>query len=97
MAVFTVPANMIGYIVSWNAKISKKQTAVSAVQLRAGTLGGITYIIDNDIVSSAANSRFQQVMDYVPIADGTDVFVTANSDTAATSIAGGFTMVLVEQ
>ncbi len=97
MAVFSCPLNKICYIVKWWGTLSKKQAAVSVMNLRGGEVGGMGYILQMRAVDNGGTSSFNY--DYaVPVAipGGADVWVEANTDTNDTGVSSGFDMILVD-
>jgi len=98
MAVYTIPSNRTGMLVRWWGSMSKKQSASSVVNLRAGQLDKIGYIVQNRSVKSNGSSAFDHRFD-VPILfpGGSDMWIEADSDTNDIGIAGGFDIVLIEE
>lgn len=97
MAAYTIPADKIGMLVRWWGSMSKKQSASSVVNLRAGQFDKIGYIVQNRSVKSNGSSSFDHTFT-VPILfpGGSDMWMEADSDTNDIGIAGGFDIVLVD-
>jgi hypothetical protein len=97
MAVYTVPLGKTAYLNTWWSSISKKQAAISQINLRAGQLLGMGYILQNRALISTGSSEFT----YTPkapirIPGGIDIWVEADTNTNDTSVASGFDLLLVD-
>ena len=98
MAIYTVPANKIGYIVKWWGSMSRAvASATSDFHLRGGTLDGIGYLLQDRSFTTTGSSQF--TFEYkvpVPIPGGSDIWVEANSNANAVGVASGFDVILVD-
>jgi hypothetical protein len=99
MAVYTCPSNMICYIIKWWGSLSKTTGggAVAIMNLRAGTLDGVGYIVQTRAMDNAGSSNF--TYDYaIPIAipGGADVWVEADT-TSLVGVSSGFDIIKVNQ
>lgn len=96
MAVYTVPANKNGLLLSWWGSMSKDvATAVSIIRIRVGALDGVGYVKQTREVANDGKPEF----DYpwpVPlvIAGGQDIWVEANSSANLVGVSAGFEVVL---
>ncbi len=97
MAVYTIPSDKFGMLVRWWGSMSKKQSASSVVNLRAGQIDKIGYIVQNRSVKSNGSSAFDHKFE-IPILfpGGSDMWMEADSDTNDIGIAGGFDIVLID-
>ncbi len=97
MAVYTIPANKIGYIVQYWATLSKKIGAVVNIHLRAGTLDALGYLLQTRSLDNGGSSEFEYVYP-VPAAipGGSDIWLEGSSDTNDTGVSGGFDIILVD-
>jgi hypothetical protein len=97
MAVYTIPANKTGMLVRWWGSMSKKQSASSVINLRAGQLDKIGYIVQVRSVNSTGSSSFDHGFK-IPILfpGGSDMWIEADSSAADVGIAGGFDIVLTD-
>lgn len=97
MAIFSIESGKVGYLVNWWASLSKKQAAASVVRLRAGQLDGISYIIQPRSLNSTGSSEYERQFKIpLPLGEGADVFIEADSDTANVGISAGFLIMLVD-
>jgi hypothetical protein len=98
MAVYTIPSDKVGMLVRWWGSMSKKQSASSVVNLRAGQIDKIGYIVQNRSVKSNGSSAFDHEFK-IPILfpGGSDMWIEADTDTNAVGFAGGFDIVLIDQ
>ena len=97
MSIYTVPVGKTAHILSWWGTLSKKQAAASIVNLRIGSLTGMSYIQQVRGLNSVGSSDFYY--DYkIPLAivGGSDIWVEANTDTNALSVGSGFDLLLVD-
>ena len=98
MAIYTVPANKIGYIVKWWGSMTRAvASATSDFHLRGGTLDGIGYLLQDRSFTTTGSSQF--TYDYtVPIAipGGSDIWVEANANANDVGVASGFDVILVD-
>ena len=98
MAIFTVPANKIGYIVKWWGSMTRAvASATSDFHLRGGTLDGIGYLLQDRSFTTTGSSQF--TYDYtvpIPIPGGSDIWVEANSNANLVGVASGFDVILVD-
>lgn len=96
MAMYTIPAGFTGYINRWWARLALKKAAVVNMELRLGIKDGIGYISDSGAIQSAG-SPIDTPLGYADILPaGADVWVQGTSDTADTSVAAGFRILLVQ-
>jgi len=95
MAIYTIPLGKTAYIQQWWGSISKKQTAISNMILRAGLLDGIGYILQNrSITTSGSSEFFWKPPVPIQIPGGADIWVEADTNSNDTGIASGFDLVL---
>lgn len=97
MAIYTVPSNQNGYIIKWWASISNKVSAVADVQLRAGTIDGIGYLLQTRAIDTNGKSDFDYlyaVPELVP--GGSDIWAEATVSTVNAGVSAGFDIVLVD-
>ena len=98
MAIYTVPANKIGYIVKWWGSMSRAvASATSDFHLRGGTIDGIGYLLQDRSFTTTGSSQF--TFDYavpIPIPGGSDIWVEANSNANAVGVASGFDVIVVD-
>lgn len=97
MAAYTIPADKIGMLVRWWGSMSKKQSASSVINLRAGQFDKIGYIVQVRSVNSLGASSFDHEFD-IPILfpGGADMWIEADASTTDVGIAGGFDIVLFD-
>ncbi len=96
MAVYTVPANKTGLLVSWWGSMSKVvATAVSIIRIRVGVLDGVGYVKQTRAVANDGTPEFGYAWP-VPlvIAGGQDIWVEANSTANLVGVSAGFEVVL---
>lgn len=99
MAIYTVPADKNGYIKQWGAFFGTKLAGFADVHLRAGTLDGIGYIVDQGFLSTTGNSGFD-IENPVPpfIPGGTDIWIESDSSVAAgVAIKASMHIILVDK
>lgn len=98
MAIYSVPFDKNGYITKWWGSLSKKQTAVSTLKLRSGSLDGIGYVLQTRAIDNAGSSEFSyEYPNPRPIPGGADIWVEADTDTDNTGISSGFEITLVDK
>ena len=97
MTLFSCPLDKICHIVQWWAAMAKKQTAVSVVRLRGGTLGGTSYVLQTRAIDNGGDSAFNYIYP-VPetLPGGADVWIEADTDTNDVGISAGFTLILMD-
>jgi hypothetical protein len=97
MAIYTIPSGKTGYIARWWARISRKISASSLVDLRVGQLDGIGYIIGNSALNTQGTSVFEErPIVQQPMPAGSDIWVEADSDTNDLGVSAGFDIILVD-
>lgn len=97
MAIYTVPIDKIGFITRVWGSFSKKQAAVSNIQLFAGALDGIGYILLPVSISTVGSSHFDHPFPVPLMAlGGSDLWVRADSDANDVGISAGFDIILVD-
>lgn len=98
MAIYTVPANKNGYLLSWWSTLSKKQVATTVdIHLRIGQLDKIGYLTQSRAMQSTGSSNFEykyQIPKFIPPV--TDVWVEGSASIAGVGIAAGFDIILVD-
>lgn len=96
MAIYTVPANVDGYIVQWWSSMSKAvASAASHVHLRAGTFGGFKYSVQPRAINTTGSASLNypyRVPKIVP--RGSDIWVEANSNANDVGVSAGFEIIL---
>lgn len=96
MSIYTVPTGKTGYLHRWWGSISKKQAAASNLRLRIGHLDGFGYVSQSRGIDSQGSSEFDYKWEFpIPVPSGVDVWIEADTDTNATSVAGGFDITLI--
>jgi hypothetical protein len=96
MAVYTVPANKTGLLLSWWGSMSKTvATAVSIIHIRVGALDGVGYVKQTRSVANDGAPAFNYSWP-VPlvIPPGSDIWMEANSTANLVGVSGGFEVVL---
>ena len=99
MAVYSIPLNKTGYLVHWWGSMAKSVgvASVSVVRLRAGTKGGIGYLLQSRTIANDATSSFDYDWQIpAPIPGGVDIWVEANASAADTGVSAGFDIILVD-
>jgi len=98
MAIYTVPINQTGFLDNWWATLSKKQTTVSTVRLRAGVLDGISYPLQVRAVDNTGSSDFLHPWKVaLPIPGGVDIWIEADANSNDVGVAGGFETILEDK
>lgn len=96
MTIYTCPSNKICYIEKWFADMSRSvASAVSLVNLMAGSLDGVGYVLQPRALHTTGSSRM--VYNYpvpVPIPGGADIWVEANSTANDVGVSAGFTIII---
>jgi hypothetical protein len=97
MAIYTVPAGKTGYIARWWARIARKISASSRINLRVGQLDGIGYLIGNGALNTQGSSLLDD-LPFVqqPVPGGADIYIEADSDTNDLGVSAGFDIILVD-
>lgn len=97
MTPYSVPIDKTGYILAWRLGLSKKQSSTSNVHLKAGTIDGVGYIVDEAAVNSLGSSHYPYTYVVpIPVPGGSDIWLEADTDTNNVGAAGGFTILLVD-
>lgn len=98
IAAYTIPAGKTGYFESWFAAFAGKVKSISVVRLNKREQGKSFQVLEEQALMADGSSTFPR--DYKTPKNGlvalTDIFVTADSDTANVGIAGGFDLLLVD-
>ena len=98
MAIFTESLDKFGHLHKWWGSLSKKTGAISNLRLRAGTLGGVSFVIQSRSIDNSGKSDF----DYkwptpVPLPGGVDVWVEADTDTNNTGVSAGMDIISIDR
>ena len=97
MAVFTVPSNMCGQMVHWDATLQGVGTKSAVLTTKYREEGGLLLPKDNKHL--AQNGATLTENDYIVgdyLAPMTDIVVSANSADADLAISAGFDIILKE-
>lgn len=97
MAIFTVPSNMVGLLVKWEASLQGVGTKSAVLQPYYRPSGGILAPKDNALLAQNGTTlidRHYEIGDY--LTSFTDVLLRANSASTDLVITGGFTILLKE-
>ncbi len=95
MAIFTVPADKFGRIHRWWGTLSKKQTVVSTLKLRAGTLDAIGFILQTRSIDNTGDSSFNHDFKTpIPAPGGVDIWIEADTNANDTGISAGFDVIM---
>lgn len=100
MSIYTVPIDKIGYITRWWGSMSKRQTAVSVVRMRAGQMNGIGYVLQTRAISTTGSSDFNHSWSTTGpliLPGGADIWVEADSSANDVGISSGFDIKLVDK
>lgn len=97
MSIFTIPIDKFGHLYKWWGSLSKKQTTVSVIKLRAGVLDGVSFVLQTRAVDNTGNSSFEyEFKTPIPLPGGTDVWMQADSNANDIGISGGFDIIMVD-
>lgn len=97
MAIYTVPANKIGYLIKWWGTLSRAITTISQLKLRIGELAGVGYVTQTRSISSAGSSGFEYEFDTpIVIPGGADIWIEANASANNSGVSGGFEILLID-
>lgn len=98
MAIRTVPADKIGYIVQWWSSLSRDvANATSHVHLRAGTFGGFKYSVQPRAINTVGSSLLGHMYVFArPIPGGSDIWIEASANAVNVGVSAGFGILLVD-
>lgn len=95
MAVFTIPADRIGYIRRWKASLSGSVSADAVVELKVGQLLRVGLTFDTQTISAAGSSNVpEESVEYDVVPGGADVWLQASASSPNTGVSGRFDVVM---
>lgn len=98
MAVYTVPANKIGYIRYWKYSLTGSVSSDVIVELKVGQLLRVGLTTDTQSIRAAGSSNVAETSDdYIIIPGGADVWMQANASNPNTGVSGRFDVVMYKK
>lgn len=95
MAVYTVPADKIGYICRWKSSLTGAVSSDVIVEMKVGQLLRVGLTIDSQAIRSAGSSNVpEDSSDYDIIPGGADIWMQASASNPNTGVSGRFDVVM---
>ncbi len=97
MAIYTIPNGKTGYMRSFYASFSKKQSAISVIELKAKPFNEVFQLKHIITIASTGTSEIQHMFEEPEIFSAkTDILLRGNTSANDSGIAAGFVIVLVD-
>jgi hypothetical protein len=98
MAIYTIPNDKTGYILSWYAALSSaKASSFNNMEMKARPFGGVFQLKHTSTLSSAGSSHVQHTF-FVPqsFPEKTDFVMLSDSSVNDNAVSAGFDLILVD-
>jgi hypothetical protein len=95
MSLYTVPSGFTGYLSGWSASLADNTPVLATFRLRVGNFSGISYTTQQKSISKDSGGFDVRFSPPVRLPQKIDVWVNGSSDSNNSTLASGFTLILI--